>query len=98
MDEENIEEVVSMWTGIPVTRLASEETERLVQMEEVLHEPVIGQDEAITMLSIAVRRARAGLKNPKRPTGVFISLGPTGVGKTYTVQTVSYTHLRAHET
>ncbi len=86
VDDENIAEVVSMWTGIPVTRLASEETERLVQMEEVLHETVIGQDEAITMLSKAVRRARAGLKNPKRPTGVFISLGPTGVGKTYTVQ------------
>ena len=86
VDEENIAEVVSMWTGIPVTRLATEETERLIQMEEVLHEKVIGQDEAITMLSKAVRRARAGLKNPKRPTGVFISLGPTGVGKTYLVQ------------
>ena len=66
VDEENIAEVVSMWTGIPVTRLATEETERLIQMEEVLHEKVIGQDEAITMLSKAVRRARAGLKNPKR--------------------------------
>ena len=86
VDEENIAEVVSMWTGIPVTRLATEETERLIQMEEVLHEKVIGQSEAITMLSKAVRRARAGLKNPKRPTGVFISLGPTGVGKTYLVQ------------
>ncbi len=86
VSDENIAEVVSMWTGIPVTRLASEETERLVHMEEVLHESVIGQDEAITMLSKAVRRARAGLKNQKRPTGVFISLGPTGVGKTYAVQ------------
>jgi len=84
--EEHISEVVSMWTGIPVTRLAVEETERLVNMEEVLHETVMGQDEAITMVSKAVRRARAGLKNPKRPTGIFMSLGPTGVGKTYLVQ------------
>ena len=84
--EEDISEVLSMWTGIPVTRLAASETERLMHMEEVLHEKVIGQDEAITMFSKAVRRARAGLKNPKRPTGVFLSLGPTGVGKTYLVQ------------
>ena len=86
VSEENIAEVVSMWTGIPVTRLAMEESERLVNMEEVLHEKVIGQDEAITMVSKAVRRARAGLKNPKRPMGTFIFLGPTGVGKTYLVQ------------
>ena len=86
VSEEDISEVVSMWTGIPVTRLAAEETERLVQMEEVLHEKVIGQDEAIVVVSKAVRRARAGLKNPKRPTGIFIFLGPTGVGKTYLVQ------------
>ncbi len=84
--EEDISEVVSMWTGIPVTRLAASETERLRHMEEVLHEKVIGQDEAITMFSKAVRRARAGLKNRKRPTGIFLSLGPTGVGKTYVVQ------------
>ena len=86
VSEEDISEVVSMWTGIPVTRLAAEETERLVQMEEVLHEKVIGQDEATVVVSKAVRRARAGLKNPKRPTGIFIFLGPTGVGKTYLVQ------------
>ncbi|MCH8063277.1 MAG: ATP-dependent Clp protease ATP-binding subunit, partial [Chloroflexi bacterium] len=86
VDEEDIAEVVSMWTGIPVTRLATTETERLVNMEQVLHEKVIGQDEAITLMSKAVRRSRAGLKNPKRPTGVFLSLGPTGVGKTYMVQ------------
>ncbi|MCI0439021.1 MAG: ATP-dependent Clp protease ATP-binding subunit [Chloroflexi bacterium] len=84
--EENIAEVVSMWTGIPVTRLATTETERLVHMEEVLHEKVIGQDESIALVSKAVRRARAGLKNTRRPTGVFIFLGPTGVGKTYLVQ------------
>ena len=84
--EEQIGEVLSMWTGIPVTRLAVEESERLVNMEEVLHEKVVGQDEAITMVSKAVRRARAGLKDPKRPTGIFIFLGPTGVGKTHLVQ------------
>ena len=84
--EEDISKVLSMWTGIPVTRLAASETDRLMHMEEVLHEKVIGQDEAITMFSKAVRRARAGLKNPKRPTGIFLSLGPTGVGKTYLVQ------------
>ncbi|MDP6072244.1 MAG: ATP-dependent Clp protease ATP-binding subunit [SAR202 cluster bacterium] len=86
VDEENIAEVVSMWTSIPVTRLAATETERLMHMEEVLHEKVIGQDTAITVVSKAVRRARAGLKNPKRPTGAFMFLGPTGVGKTYLVQ------------
>ena len=84
--EEEISEVVSMWTGIPVTRLATTESERLVHMEEALHEKVIGQDEAISLFSKAVRRARAGLKNPRRPTGIFMSLGPTGVGKTYLVQ------------
>ena len=84
--EENIEEVVSMWTGIPVTRLAATETERLINMEKVLHENVIGQNEAIQVISKAVRRARSGLKNPKRPTGAFIFLGPTGVGKTYVVK------------
>ena len=86
VNEEHISEVVSMWTGIPVTRLVATETERLVHMEEVLHEKVIGQEEAISLVSKAVRRARAGLKNPKRPTGIFMSLGPTGVGKTYLVQ------------
>ena len=84
--EENIEEVVSMWTGIPVTRLAAAESERLIKMEEALHKNVIGQEEAIETVSKAVRRARSGLKNPKRPTGAFIFLGPTGVGKTYIVK------------
>lgn len=87
--EEDIAEVVNMWTGIPVARLASTESERLVHMEETLHDQVSGQDEAITIVSKAVRRARAGLKNPKRPTGVFLFLGPTGVGKTYVVQKLS---------
>lgn len=89
VDQENIAEVVSMWTSIPVTRLAATETERLVKMEEVLEEKVIGQDEAINLVAKAVRRARAGLKNPKRPTGIFQFLGPTGVGKTYLVQKLS---------
>jgi ATP-dependent Clp protease ATP-binding subunit ClpC len=87
--EEDISEVVSMWTGIPVTRLSATETERLQKMEEVLHETVIGQDEAISLVSKAVRRARSGLKNRKRPTGAFIFSGPTGVGKTYLVQRLS---------
>lgn len=83
---EHIAEVVAMWTGIPVTRLTETETERLIKMEEVLHEGVVGQDEAISLVSKAVRRARAGLKNVKRPVGTFIFSGPTGVGKTYLVQ------------
>ena len=87
--EENIAEVVSMWTGIPVTRLAVEETERLLHMEEALHQKVIGQDEAIVLISKAVRRARAGLKDRRRPIGIFIFLGPTGVGKTHLVKTLA---------
>ena len=86
VNEENIAEVVSMWTSIPVTRLAATETERLVHMEERLEEKVIGQSEAINLVSKAVRRARAGMKDPKRPTGIFQFLGPTGVGKTYLVK------------
>ncbi len=87
--EEDICEVVSMWTGIPVTRIASEESQRLLQMEEALHERVVGQDEAIRIVSKAVRRARAGLKDPRRPIGVFMFLGPTGVGKTHLARIVS---------
>ncbi|MBI2164915.1 MAG: ATP-dependent Clp protease ATP-binding subunit [Chloroflexi bacterium] len=80
--EEDIAEVVAMWTGIPVTRLRTEETERLLKMEEVIHQRIVGQDEAIKVIAKAVRRARAGLKDPRRPIGAFIFLGPTGVGKT----------------
>ncbi|MFB3119315.1 MAG: ATP-dependent Clp protease ATP-binding subunit [Stenotrophomonas maltophilia] len=87
--EEDIAEVVSMWTGIPVTRLAQEETERLLQMEDELHKRIIGQDEAIVNISKAVRRARAGLKDPRHPIGVFLFLGPTGVGKTELVRTLA---------
>src|SRR5512143_2185047 len=82
VDEEEIAQVVAMWTGIPVTRIAQEESERLLHMEDALHLRVIGQQEAIETVSKAVRRARAGLKDPKRPIGSFIFLGPTGVGKT----------------
>ncbi|MCL6641618.1 MAG: ATP-dependent Clp protease ATP-binding subunit, partial [Candidatus Rokubacteria bacterium] len=80
--EEDIAEVVSMWTGIPLSRLESEESTRLLKMEEALHEKVVGQHEAIVAVAKAVRRARAGLKDPRRPIGVFMFLGPTGVGKT----------------
>src|SRR5215204_3793075 len=80
--EEEIAQVVAMWTGIPVTRISEQESERLLHMEDALHERVIGQQEAIEIVSKAVRRARAGLKDPKRPIGSFIFLGPTGVGKT----------------
>jgi len=86
VDEESIAEIVSMWTGIPVTRLATEESQRLVNMEEVLKNKVIGQDDAIRVISKSVRRSRAGLKDHKRPMGIFMFLGPTGVGKTYLVQ------------
>lgn len=80
--KEDIAEVVSMWTGVPVMQIAEAESERLLQMEEALHERIIGQDEAINAISKAVRRSRAGLKDPKRPIGSFVFLGPTGVGKT----------------
>ena len=80
--EADIAEVVSMWTGIPVSQLAQEETERLLHMEEELKKHIVGQEEAIEAIAKAVRRARAGLKDPRRPIGSFMFLGPTGVGKT----------------
>ncbi|AZV40830.1 ATP-dependent protease ATP-binding subunit ClpC [Peribacillus asahii] len=79
---EDIAHVVSSWTGVPVTRLAQTESDKLLNMESILHDRVIGQEEAVIAVSKAVRRARAGLKDPKRPIGSFIFLGPTGVGKT----------------
>jgi ATP-dependent Clp protease ATP-binding subunit ClpC len=80
--EEDIAQIVAAWTGIPVSRLVEEETARLLRMEEEIHKRMVGQDEAIITVSQAVRRARAGLKNPRRPIGSFIFLGPTGIGKT----------------
>jgi ATP-dependent Clp protease ATP-binding subunit ClpB len=82
VDEEDIAEIVAKWTGVPVTRLMEGEIEKLVKMEDRLHERVVGQDEAVRVVSEAVRRARAGLHDPKRPIGSFMFLGPTGVGKT----------------
>ncbi len=79
---DDIAEVLSMWTGVPVMQIAQEESERLLQMEEALHRRIVGQDEAIEAIAKAVRRARAGLKDPRRPIGSFVFLGPTGVGKT----------------
>lgn len=86
---EDIAEVASMWTGIPVIKLTIDETSRLLQMEEALHRRIIGQDEAINTVAKAVRRARAGVKDPRRPIGVFIFLGPTGVGKTELVRALA---------
>src|SRR5436305_971740 len=81
--DEDIAEVVSMWTGIPVRRLAEEETQKLLKMEEALHNRVIGQDPTVTTIARAVRRARAGVKDPLQPIGVFFFVGPTGTGKTH---------------
>ncbi|MBP3329940.1 MAG: ATP-dependent Clp protease ATP-binding subunit [Clostridia bacterium] len=86
---EEIAEIVADWTGIPVTQLTEEESARLLKMEEVLHERIVGQDEAVTAVAKAIRRGRAGLKDPKRPTGSFIFLGPTGVGKTELCKTLA---------
>ena len=83
VDEEMIANIVSKWTGIPIFRLEEKESERLMKMEEELHNRIIGQEEAISAIAHAVRRSRAGIKNPKRPIGSFIFLGPTGVGKTH---------------
>ena len=80
--EQEIAEIIASWTGIPVVKLTEEESERLLKMEEILHQRVIGQEEAIKAVSRAIRRARVGLKDPKRPVGSFMFLGPTGVGKT----------------
>ncbi len=89
VDEEVIAEVLANWTGIPVYRLTEEETAKLLRMEDELHKRIVGQEEAITALSKAIRRTRAGLKDPKRPAGSFIFLGPTGVGKTELAKTLA---------
>lgn len=87
--EQDIAEVVAMWTGIPVVQMTSDESKRLLGMEEALHKRIVGQDEAIVTVAKAVRRARAGLKDPRHPIGNFIFLGPTGVGKTELVRALS---------
>ncbi|MBI3322625.1 MAG: ATP-dependent Clp protease ATP-binding subunit, partial [Candidatus Omnitrophica bacterium] len=87
--EEDIAVIVSKWTGIPVFRLEEKETQKLLRMEEELHRRVIGQDEAVTAIANAIRRSRAGLKDPRRPIGSFVFLGPTGVGKTLLARAVA---------
>jgi ATP-dependent Clp protease ATP-binding subunit ClpC len=87
--EDEIADIVSMWTGIPVFKLTEAESQKLIRMEEELHKRVIGQDAAIIAVSKAIRRARAGIKDPKRPTGSFIFLGPSGVGKTELARTLA---------
>ena len=89
VDEEAIAEVLSIWTGIPVYKLTEEETQKLLKMEDELHKRVIGQQDAIKAVSQAIRRTRAGLKDPKRPGGSFIFLGPSGVGKTELAKTLA---------
>lgn len=89
IDEDEIAEVLAQWTGIPVHRLTEEETARLVHMEDELHKRIIGQHDAITAVSKAIRRTRAGLKDPRRPSGSFIFLGPSGVGKTETAKALA---------
>ncbi len=87
--EQEIADIVSQWTGIPVVQLTQEESQRLLHMEDELHERIVGQDEAVSAVARAIRRGRAGLKDPKRPTGSFIFLGPTGVGKTELCKTLA---------
>jgi len=89
INEENIAEIISNWTGIPLRQLRTEEMEKLLNLEAVLHERVVGQNEAIKSVAKAIRRARSGLKDPRRPTGVFMFLGPTGVGKTELAKTLA---------
>ncbi len=89
VDAEDVAEIVAKWTGVPVSRLMEGETAKLVRMEDVLHERVIGQDEAVAAVASAIRRSRAGLSDPHRPIGSFLFLGPTGVGKTELARTLA---------
>ena len=89
VDEEDVAEIVAKWTGIPVSRLMEGEMAKLVRMEDVLHERVIGQDDAVSAVANAIRRSRAGLSDPNRPIGSFLFLGPTGVGKTELARTLA---------
>jgi ATP-dependent Clp protease ATP-binding subunit ClpB len=95
--EDEVAEIVSRWTGIPVTRLVEGEREKLLRMEDILHERVVGQDEAVKLVADAVIRARAGIKDPRRPIGSFIFLGPTGVGKTELAKTLAQTLFDSEE-
>jgi ATP-dependent Clp protease ATP-binding subunit ClpB len=95
--EEEVAEIVSRWTGIPVTRLVEGEREKLLRMEDLLHARVVGQDEAVRLVADAVIRARAGIKDPRRPIGSFIFLGPTGVGKTALAKTLAQTLFDSEE-
>src|SRR5437773_5794511 len=90
VSEDEVAFIVQSWTGIPVTRLVEAETTKLLKMEEEIHKRIIGQEEAIAAVSKAIRRARSGLKDPKRPMGSFIFLGPTGVGKTELARALAY--------
>ena len=89
IDEEDIAEIISKWTGVPVSKLVEEESQKLIEMENILHKQVIGQNEAVEIISDSIRRARSGLKDPKRPIGTFLFLGPTGVGKTELAKALS---------
>ena len=91
VSQEEIADIVSKWTGVPVTRLVEGEKEKLLRLEDVLHERVVGQDEAVMLVSEAIIRARAGIKDPRRPIGSFLFLGPTGVGKTELARTLAET-------
>ncbi len=95
--EEEIADIVSKWTGIPVAKLVEGEREKLLHLEEILHKRVIGQDEAVELVSDAVLRARAGIKDPQRPIGSFIFLGPTGVGKTELAKALAHTLFDSEE-
>merc|ERR1712014_344457 len=97
VSEEDISAIVSLWTGIPIEKVSSDETERLVKMEETLHTRVIGQEEAILAISRAIRRARVGLKNPNRPIASFIFAGPTGVGKSELAKTLASYYFGSEE-
>ena len=90
VDEKEIAELVSKWTGIPITQMMEGETQKLVHMEDRIHERMIDQEEAVTAVSEAIRRSRAGLKDPKRPIGSFMFLGPTGVGKTELARSLAW--------
>ncbi len=88
---DDVAKVVSNWTGIPVSKMTTEESQKLLNLEETLHKKVIGQNQAVEAVSNAVRRARVGLKDPQKPVGTFIFVGPTGVGKTYLAKALAET-------